>query len=111
MINDVRKLTQVIPAPAKSSYQSGSNTPAPQNTPPLAAPETPTAPPPPAAPALSVNLNARLVIEKDALTGSFIYKSVDRITGKVIQQFPREEVLRAMAAAKAAEGLIVDTKA
>ncbi len=109
MINEVRKLSQVIPAPAKSSNQGGDNAATPQNTPPLAAPAVQTALP--ATPDLPAGLNARLVIEKDTLSGGFIYKSVDRITGKVIKQFPREEVLRAMAALKAAEGLIIDTKA
>lgn len=36
----------------------------------------------------------RLVIEEDATTGTFIYKTVDRRTGDILQQFPREDVLR-----------------
>ena len=36
----------------------------------------------------------RLVIEEDAASGSYIYKTVDRRTGEVIQQFPREDVLK-----------------
>ena len=36
----------------------------------------------------------RLVIEEDATTGTFIYKTVDRRTGDVLQQFPQEDVLR-----------------
>jgi flagellar protein FlaG len=35
----------------------------------------------------------RLVIEEDA-SGSFIYKTLDRRTGEVVNQFPREQVLR-----------------
>lgn len=36
----------------------------------------------------------RLVIEQDSKTGTFVYKTVDRRTGDILQQFPREEVLR-----------------
>ncbi|MBO9708738.1 MAG: hypothetical protein J7521_11040 [Caulobacter sp.] len=36
----------------------------------------------------------RLVIEEDPTTGTFVYKTVDRITGETLQQFPREDVLR-----------------
>ena len=35
----------------------------------------------------------RLVIEEDE-NGSFIYKTLDRRTGEVVNQFPREQVLR-----------------
>lgn len=35
----------------------------------------------------------RLVIEEDS-KGSFIYKTLDRRTGEVVNQFPREQVLR-----------------
>jgi len=36
----------------------------------------------------------RLVIEEDKAAGSYVYKTVDVRTGKVVQQIPREEVLR-----------------
>ena len=36
----------------------------------------------------------RLVIEEDKSSGSFIYKTLDRRTGEIVQQYPREEVLR-----------------
>lgn len=36
----------------------------------------------------------RLVIEEDKAANSFIYKTVNIRTGQVIQQVPREEVLR-----------------
>lgn len=35
----------------------------------------------------------RLVIEEDS-KGSFIYKTLDRRTGEVVSQFPREDILR-----------------
>jgi flagellar protein FlaG len=36
----------------------------------------------------------RLVIEEDPETGTFVYKTLDRRTGEVVNQFPREQVLR-----------------
>ena len=36
----------------------------------------------------------RLVIEQDPTSGTYVYKTVNRRTGDVLQQFPREEVLR-----------------
>jgi flagellar protein FlaG len=36
----------------------------------------------------------RLVIEEDPTSGTYVYKTVDRLTGDVLQQFPREDVLR-----------------
>lgn len=36
----------------------------------------------------------RLVIEEDKAAGSYIYKTIDVRTGHVVQQVPREEVLR-----------------
>ncbi|HEV2531695.1 flagellar protein FlaG [Phenylobacterium sp.] len=53
----------------------------------------------------------RLVIEKDQASGIFIYKTIDRRTGDVVLQLPREEVVRMYAAADYAAGAIVKTKA
>ena len=39
-------------------------------------------------------MDLRLVIEEDKAANSFVYKTVDMRTGQVIQQFPREELLR-----------------
>ena len=36
----------------------------------------------------------RLFIEKDEEAGIFVYRIIDRRTGELVQQFPREEVLR-----------------
>ncbi|MBC6980600.1 hypothetical protein H8B08_02435 [Caulobacter sp. 17J80-11] len=36
----------------------------------------------------------RLVIEQDPESGTFIYRTVDRRTGEVVQQLPREELLK-----------------
>jgi flagellar protein FlaG len=39
-------------------------------------------------------VDMRLVIEEDKASGSYIYKTVDRRTGKVIQQLPRDQLLK-----------------
>ncbi|MES2034862.1 MAG: flagellar protein FlaG [Pseudomonadota bacterium] len=36
----------------------------------------------------------RLIIEEDEATGTIVYKTLDRRTGEVVRQLPREEVLR-----------------
>jgi flagellar protein FlaG len=36
----------------------------------------------------------RLVIEEDPQSGAFVYKTLDRTTGEVVRQVPREDVLR-----------------
>lgn len=53
----------------------------------------------------------RLVIEEGPQAGSFIYKTMDRITGEVIRQFPREQVVRMMQSRTYGAGSIIDTLA
>jgi flagellar protein FlaG len=53
----------------------------------------------------------RLTIEKDPASGIFIYTTVDRRTGDVVLQLPREEVVRMYAATDYAAGKIIATKA
>ena len=36
----------------------------------------------------------RLVIEEGSRPGTFVYKTIDRTTGEVIRQLPREDVIR-----------------
>lgn len=36
----------------------------------------------------------RLVIDIDEASGSYVYKTINRATGEVVAQLPREEVLR-----------------
>lgn len=54
--------------------------------------------------------NERLTIEKDRTTGKFIYKTIDRETGEVIRQWPREKMLQAIGRFREAEGLLIDKK-
>ena len=53
----------------------------------------------------------RLVIEEDKASGSYVYKTVNRLTGKVIQQLPREQVLQLKEQADYVAGQVVRTKA
>jgi flagellar protein FlaG len=53
----------------------------------------------------------RLVIEEGPQSGSFIYKTLDRVTGEVIKQLPREQVVNLMQAARYSAGSVIDTKA
>jgi len=53
----------------------------------------------------------RLVIEEDEASGAFVYKTLDRQTGKVINQFPREEVLKLKEHANYKAGAIIRTTA
>jgi flagellar protein FlaG len=53
----------------------------------------------------------RLVIEEDRNSGAFIYKTLDRATGEVVRQFPREEVLRLHADREYEAGTLVKAQA
>ena len=52
----------------------------------------------------------RLVIEEGP-SGSFIYKTLDRVTGEVVKQLPREQVVDLMQTAEYSAGSVIDTKA
>ena len=53
----------------------------------------------------------RLVIEEDRNSGSFIYKTLDRVTGEVLAQYPREELLRMQDRSNYAAGDVIKTRA
>lgn len=57
------------------------------------------------------SVEMRLVIEMDQATGSYVYKTVNRLTGEVIQQLPRAEVLRLKEEGPYAAGSVITTKA
>jgi flagellar protein FlaG len=82
-------------------------------TPPPAAPTPKTAnvgasstPPAP----IDDQADLRLVIEEDKAAGSYIYKTVDPVTGKVISQVPREELLRMRETPAYTPGSIVNAR-
>jgi flagellar protein FlaG len=53
----------------------------------------------------------RLVIEEGPVAGSYVYKTVDRRTGEVVQQLPREEVVRMRTTESYAAGDVIQTEA
>jgi flagellar protein FlaG len=53
----------------------------------------------------------RLVIEEDRQSGSFVYKTVDRVSGEVLSQYPREELLRMQHREEYAAGDVIKTRA
>ena len=50
----------------------------------------------------------RLVIEEDKAAGSYVYLTVDPVSGKVVSQVPREQVLRMREASGYQPGSIVN---
>jgi flagellar protein FlaG len=53
----------------------------------------------------------RLVIEEDKAAGTLVYKTVDWRTGEVVQQLPREQVLRLREAQNYSAGQLLATRA
>jgi flagellar protein FlaG len=51
----------------------------------------------------------RLVIEQGAQVGSFVYKTLDRETGEVVQQLPSEEVLKMRQRGDYGVGAVINT--
>jgi flagellar protein FlaG len=59
----------------------------------------------------STEPDVRLVIEESDQAGSYVYKTLDRRTGEVLQQFPREELLRLREAEGYQSGAVIKTRA
>ena len=51
----------------------------------------------------------RLVIEEGPSAGSFVYKTMDRLTGEVVKQYPREKVVEMQASPDYGAGTVIDT--
>lgn len=58
----------------------------------------------------AAEFSLRLTIDRDS-NGHWIYKAVDRITGEVIKQFPREELLKMKRGANYKPGDVIKTQA
>lgn len=52
----------------------------------------------------------RLVIELDKASGSYVYKTVNRLTGEVLSQLPRAEVLKLRDEAQYSAGDVFKTE-
>lgn len=57
------------------------------------------------------NARYRLVIEEGPHAGTFIYKTLDRVTGEIVKQLPREQIVNLMQAQDYSSGSVIDTKA
>jgi len=53
----------------------------------------------------------RLVIEKGAVPGAFVYKTLNPETGEVVRQLPREDVVRLGDQPEYGPGKVIDTLA
>lgn len=53
----------------------------------------------------------RLVIEEGPTKGSFVYKTLDRETGEVIRQLPRERLIEMIVSDEYASGSVINTRA
>ena len=53
----------------------------------------------------------RLIIEEGPSKGSFVYKTMDSITGEIVRQYPREQILRLAEAAHYDKGAVINTSA
>ncbi len=56
-------------------------------------------------------VDLRLVIEEDAASGSYIYKTVNRLTGEVVMQFPRDDILKMRDQADYEAGAVIRAEA
>lgn len=63
------------------------------------------------APPAAIAADLRLVIEPSADGQSYIYKTLDRRTGEVVQQFPREQVVRMREENRYRAGQVIDSRA
>jgi flagellar protein FlaG len=56
-------------------------------------------------------VDLRLIIEEDKASGTYVYKTVNRVTGEVVLQLPREEILRKHDEPGYVAGEVIRTKA
>jgi len=67
--------------------------------------------PNPDAEASRPNPEHRLIIQEVGDTGTFVYTVIDRVTGQVVHQTPREEVARMSERKDYAAGTLIKTRA
>ncbi len=89
------QITSVSPIHDQGAYQ------APQVAPRSAS--TPKTPP-------HQNADLRLIIEEDEASGIIVYKTLDRRTGEIVRQLPREEVVRLRDAPSYVPGEVADSR-
>jgi flagellar protein FlaG len=57
---------------------------------------------------LDVQSNLRLVIEDDKAAGSYVYKTINPVTGQVVSQIPREQLLQLREAPNYSPGSVIN---
>jgi flagellar protein FlaG len=62
-------------------------------------------------PSAAAGPDLRLVIEHDQASGSYVYKTINRLTGEVMLQLPRAEVLKMHQGSQYAAGTVIKTEA
>jgi flagellar protein FlaG len=55
-------------------------------------------------------LDYRLVVDKDPVSGAFIYRTVDRVSGETVSQFPSEEIVKLRDSADYQAGTVFNGK-
>jgi flagellar protein FlaG len=104
------QITNAAADPALATAPTSAPEPAPQATPDRAAakPAQAEAAPTTAGPDPA---DLRLVIEDDQAAGCFVYKTIDWRTGAVVQQLPREQLLKLREADGYLAGDVIKTQA
>jgi flagellar protein FlaG len=62
------------------------------------------------APQTGTDADLRLVIEDDKAAGSYVYVTINSVTGKVVSQIPREQLLKMREDPGYRPGSIVDSR-
>lgn len=96
------KVAILAATPDPTYGQRTAQQPRPEPTGVNALPPAPTSPDP---------ADLRLVIEEDKATNSYVYKTVNRLTGEVIQQLPRDQILKLREQLDYEAGAVVRAKA
>ena len=62
------------------------------------------------APQTGADADLRLVIEDDKAAGSYVYVTINSVTGKVVSQIPREQLLKMREDPGYRPGSIIDSR-
>lgn len=58
---------------------------------------------------IEASAHYRLLIEEGPRKGSFVYKTLDSLTGEIIRQFPREQLVKIAEAETYDKGTVIST--
>ena len=64
---------------------------------------------PKAVSSIEASQHYRLLIEEGPRKGSFVYKTMDSLTGEIIRQFPREQLVKIAQADTYDKGAVIST--